>query len=205
MRTKLYYIHDPMCSWCWGYKPTWEKLTSELPNGIQVEYLMGGLAPDNAEPMPSDMKVMLEQTWRRIEAQLGTSFNYDFWQLCQPVRTTYPACRAVIAAELQGQGEAIIDAIQHAYYLRAMEPHLIKTHVFLAKELGLNMEQYERDLQSDGVENEFARQLSFCQQLRVRLFPSLILSINDKFYSIEVSYTSAEKTLKDIEHYLQKV
>ncbi|MCP4060185.1 MAG: DsbA family protein, partial [Pseudoalteromonas sp.] len=22
-QTKLIYVHDPMCSWCWGYKPTW--------------------------------------------------------------------------------------------------------------------------------------------------------------------------------------
>ncbi|MDF4306582.1 DsbA family protein, partial [Vibrio parahaemolyticus] len=26
MDIKLYYVHDPMCSWCWGYKPTIEKL-----------------------------------------------------------------------------------------------------------------------------------------------------------------------------------
>ncbi|MEF1187337.1 DsbA family protein, partial [Vibrio sinaloensis] len=22
-KAKLYYVYDPMCSWCWGYKPTW--------------------------------------------------------------------------------------------------------------------------------------------------------------------------------------
>lgn len=203
MNAKLYYIHDPMCSWCWGYKPTWEKLKSQLPDKVQVEYLMGGLAPDNSEPMSLDMKVMLEQTWRRIEAQLGTPFNYDFWQQCQPVRTTYPACRAVIAAELQGQGEAMINALQHAYYLKAMEPHVMKTHVLLAKELGLDAKQYERDLQSDAVQSEFARQLSFCQMLGVSAFPSLVLEVNDQFYAIQLSYSSVEKTLQDIEQYLQ--
>ncbi|MFT6977114.1 MAG: putative protein-disulfide isomerase, partial [Shewanella psychromarinicola] len=24
--TTLYYVHDPMCSWCWGYRPTWDTL-----------------------------------------------------------------------------------------------------------------------------------------------------------------------------------
>ncbi|OEF26839.1 DsbA family protein [Vibrio rumoiensis] len=202
MKAKLYYIHDPMCSWCWGYKPTWEKLKAQLPERIDVEYLMGGLAPDNTEPMPSEMKAMLEQTWRRIEAQLGTSFNYDFWQQCQPVRTTYPACRAVIAAQLQGKGEAMITAIQEAYYLRAMEPHVTNTHVLLAKELGLDVEQFSQDIVGDEVQTEFSRQLSFCQMLGAHSFPSLVLSVEEQFYAVPISYTSAEKTLQAIQQQL---
>ncbi|MBE8572891.1 DsbA family protein, partial [Vibrio sp. OPT46] len=31
MDIKLYYVHDPMCSWCWGYKPTLDKLKQQLP------------------------------------------------------------------------------------------------------------------------------------------------------------------------------
>ena len=52
MQAILYYLHDPMCSWCWGYRPTWLKLKAALPHYVQVEYLLGGLAPDNDEPMP---------------------------------------------------------------------------------------------------------------------------------------------------------
>jgi protein-disulfide isomerase-like protein with CxxC motif len=52
----------------------------------------------------------------------GTEFNFDFWTKCQPRRDTYKACRAVIAASQQNAEEAMIEAIQKAYYLRAMNP-----------------------------------------------------------------------------------
>ena len=44
---KLYYIHDPMCSWCWAFRPTLTKVLAELPAHIEVQYLVGGLAPDS--------------------------------------------------------------------------------------------------------------------------------------------------------------
>ncbi|WP_194091344.1 DsbA family protein [Vibrio hibernica] len=202
MATTLYYIHDPMCSWCWGFKPAWQQLQELLPEDIKVEYILGGLAPDSVTPMPTEMKNMLEQTWRRIETQLGTTFNYDFWTQCQPVRTTYSACRAVIAAQFQDQGKAMVSAIQEAYYLRAMEPHLATTHALLAQELGLKLDVFQTDLSSQRVEIEFQRQLSFCQMLGVHSFPSLVLESNSRYYSIPISYDSVESSLLEIKKHI---
>ena len=66
---------------------------------LSIEYKVGGLAPDSDEPMPLDMQQFLQQTWHRIEQQLGTKFNHDFWHTAQPRRSTYPACRAVLVAK----------------------------------------------------------------------------------------------------------
>lgn len=56
----LYYVHDPMCSWCWGFQPTWRKIKAELPDGVSVEYLLGGLARDSEEPMLETMRGYLQ-------------------------------------------------------------------------------------------------------------------------------------------------
>ncbi|WP_105903149.1 DsbA family protein [Vibrio gangliei] len=199
MDATLYYIHDPMCSWCWGYTPTWEKLKAALPQEIKVEYLLGGLAPDNDAPMPLEMRQMLQQTWQRIESQLGTQFNYDYWQLAKPVRTTYPACRAVIAAQLQGKGEAMNTAIQEAYYLRAMTPHIEQTHIHLAQEIGLDVDRFITDRNSDIVEQVFRQQRSFCQQLGIASFPNLVLKAGEVYHLIELDYRSEDTTLRDIQ------
>ena len=118
----LYYIHDPMCSWCWGYRPVWQALQQNLPDVIQVKYVAGGLAPDTDKPMPSEQQNMIEAHWHTIQKKLGTAFNFDFWRLNTPRRSTYNACRAVIAANNQGYQSAMIEAIQKAYYLQALNP-----------------------------------------------------------------------------------
>ena len=43
----LYYVADPMCSWCWGFHPVLEKVKEVLPDGISPVYVMGGLARDS--------------------------------------------------------------------------------------------------------------------------------------------------------------
>jgi len=94
-----------MCSWCWGYKPRLAELEQALPPGVDLVYLLGGLAADTEQPMPQEMQQFLQQTWRKIALQLGTQFNHDFWHLNSPKRSTYPANRAVLAAEKQAAGK----------------------------------------------------------------------------------------------------
>ena len=102
--TRLYYSHDPMCSFCWAFRPVWAKIQSTLADkkpDIEIISILGGLAPDSDAPMPEDVKNRVKAAWQYIEQNIpGTQFNYDFWGLQQPRRSTYPACRAVIATKL---------------------------------------------------------------------------------------------------------
>ena len=78
---------------------------------------MGGLAPDSNEPMTDEMREYIQMNWRKIEHSIpGTKFNYDFWSNCSPRRSTYTACRAVIAIRKQNPllEERMINLIQHA-------------------------------------------------------------------------------------------
>ncbi|KRT58921.1 hypothetical protein Ga0076813_14514, partial [endosymbiont of Ridgeia piscesae] len=54
--TTLFYIHDPMCSWCWAFAPVLDKLQRQLPAEIRFTRLLGGLAPDNPAPMAAEMR-----------------------------------------------------------------------------------------------------------------------------------------------------
>lgn len=95
----LYYAHDPMCSWCWAFRPVLQALRAELPVNINWVSLLGGLAPETTEPMPDQTKQFIQGQWQKIQQMVpNTEFNFDFWTACDPKRSTYPACRAVIAA-----------------------------------------------------------------------------------------------------------
>lgn len=49
----------------------------------------------------------------------------------------------------------MLDAIQQAYYLRAISPHEEATHRQLAQELGLNVSQFEHDVNGAFLEGFF--------------------------------------------------
>lgn len=170
---------------------------------IQVVYILGGLAPDNDQPMPPETRRAVQDNWRRIEEMLGTEFNHDFWTQCQPRRDTYKACRAVVAAAAQGAGEQMIEAIQRGYYLRAMNPSEPETLVRFAGEVGLDVERFGRDLLSEETETEFRRQLNHRRHLGVRTFPSLMLAHDGRISHISHDHKDYRVSLGNIQALLQ--
>jgi putative protein-disulfide isomerase len=194
----LYHVHDPMCSWCWGFRQSWDSLRESLPAAIGVVNVVGGLAPDSEQPMPMEQQKTIAGYWADVSEQTGAEFNYDFWETCKPRRSTYPACRAVLAACKQDAEQAMIDAVQHAYYLRAMNPSDNSTLIALAAELGLDVQRFSEDLVSVEIESELERNFALRRKLGVRGFPSLVLARGDIFSPIEIDYRDHLPGLKAI-------
>jgi len=189
----LYYIHDPMCSWCWGFQKTWQQVQNDLDQLVTIEYIVGGLAPDSDQPMPKAQQQAIASYWQTIQDKIpGTEFNFDFWTQCSPRRSTYPACRAVLAAKTLDENKeiAMIDAIQHAYYLQAQNPSDTDTLIACAEKIGLQKAAFQNALQSNTVEDLFQQQLQLGAELGARGFPSLILGTAQTNQYIQIDYNN---------------
>lgn len=198
MIATLYYVHDPMCSWCWAFRPVWQQVKQSLPEGIVVQELLGGLAPDSDAPMPLEMQSHLQAVWQRICSVVpGTQFNFEFWTSNTPRRSTYPACRAVIAAGRLDKelSEAMTLAIQQAYYLEARNPSDETVLTSLAVDLGLEADQFTRLLSAPATQQTLLDNIQQHQTLGARGFPSLVLQTPRGTTFIEHSYTDADATL----------
>lgn len=198
----LYYIHDPMCSWCWGFRPVLDTLLRQLPADVSYSRLLGGLAPDSDQPMPESMREGLQATWRRIQQKLPeTDFNFDFWRHNTPRRSTYPACRAVIAARaLRPECEdAMILAIQQAYYLQARNPSDDATLVALAGEIDLDSGAFEARLHDPQTQQRLEQEIAQARAMGADSFPSLVLQDGDSRWPVAVDYRSAAPMLETLE------
>ncbi|WDE08892.1 DsbA family protein [Thalassomonas viridans] len=184
----LYYVYDPMCSWCWGYRPTWQSLQEKLKPVVEIQYRLGGLAPDSDAPMPVEMQHFLQQTWHKISRQLGTEFNFDFWSLCRPRRSTYPACRAALIAREYGKEQAMYLGIQQAYYLQAKNPSDDDTLIEIAAGIGLDKAQFKAALDSREVRQKLLEEIAATRALPVQGFPSLVLAAADRQMPVTLDY-----------------
>ena len=186
-----------MCSWCWGFRPVWQQLEERLRGTVNIVYVVGGLASDSDQPMLIGMQQNLEATWQRIQQQIpGTEFNYDFWlhaSKTKPRRSTYPSCRAVLAAKIQNPTleHAMILGIQQAYYLNAKNPSNIDALTDVATSIGLQPEQFRHDMASQTVEMQLQEQLQLARRLSAQGFPSLVLSEGDRLHAISLDYNNS--------------
>ncbi|MEZ9820362.1 DsbA family protein [Shewanella sp. 10N.286.45.A1] len=203
----LFYVYDPMCSWCWGYKPTWtfleEQLKQQFPQ-LSIEYRLGGLAADTDEPMPEEMEEFLQQTWQQVSQQLGTEFNFDFWAKCQPRRATYPACRGVLLARDKGLEQQFYQAVQQAYYLEAKNPSDDDTLINIATELGMDSSAFACALNSENTQQCLQQEINQTRRLPIQGFPSLVMALNGDLILIELDYKNAQTSFKQIESLMQE-
>ncbi len=200
-KLNLYYIHDPMCSWCYAFDAVLKQISSELPKYICLEKIVGGLAPDLVEPMPKEMAAMIQANWKKIELTVPhIQFNFDFWKTNKAVRSTYPSCRAVLAAKKQSaeSEDKMIAQIQWAYYQNAENPSLDKTLINCAKLIGLDDKLFISDYKSKSINNWLLQQILFARRLGVSSYPSLCLDIDGKVLILKIDYNNAEFVIEQI-------
>ncbi len=198
MEYTLYYVHDPMCSWCYAFKPTLDEIRKQLNPKIKLQYVVGGLAKHSDEIMPKSMKEKIENIWYEIENQVGTKFNHDFWKVCKPRRSTYSSCQATILARKDNKEDEMLNAIQNAYYQRAMNPSNKETLATLAQEIGMNKEKFLKDLNSEKIEEDLQDELNLRRSLNIRAFPSLVLEYKQELYPIHIKYNNSKEMLNHI-------
>jgi len=193
----LVYIMDPMCSWCWAFRPVLAEIRQALPE-LAYYTLAGGLAPDSDEPMPESQQDQISSIWHKIEATVGTEFNHDFWQTCQPRRSTYPACRALLLARKEQKEDAMIQTIQQAYYLNAENPSDSDTLIACAVQVGMDGDRFGSALNSDETCDELEQELTFNHRLGVRSFPTLVLKNGDRWLELGLDYHDGKTMIEQI-------
>lgn len=203
MTATLIYCYDPMCSWCWGFRPIWTKLQKALQplidqDRLTIQPMLGGLAIDSDVAMPDEMKGKLEATWKNIQSTLGTEFNFDFWKTALPRRSTYPACRACYAARDTGLEEEMYHAIQEAYYLHAKNPSDLDTLLECAERIGMNPNGFQKNMQHIKNERLLEEEIDQARHLGLNSFPSLALLIGDKLTPITLDYKDHTSMLESI-------
>ena len=166
-----------------------------------MDYLLGGLAPDSNERMPIETREYVKGNWKRIQEMIpDIRFNYDFWTSCEPKRSTYPACRAVICAKQQHTDfeNLMIHGIQKSYYLEAQNPSNEDVLINIAKKLGLDINKFKIDLKSSQVNEILLNEIKLSRSMDINSMPSLVLQIDETLKVIDIDYLDANYIFKQI-------
>ena len=197
----LYYVHDPMCSWCWASNKTWAAIQSSLPSSIEVRYLLGGLAPDSDQPMATDLQEKISEGWYRIQQHVpDTEFNHDFWTVCKPRRSTYPSCRALIAARMLDRAaeKPILLAIQQAYYLHAKNPADDEVLIECAGEIGLDESEFSGLLNHSSTQQQLLMEIKLARSMGASSFPSIVLQQGEQTRLLRYDYNDPQVLLNQL-------
>ncbi|MGR5142594.1 DsbA family protein [Photobacterium sp. DNB23_23_1] len=192
---RFLYVMDPMCAWCYGFQPELERFLEHYPSA-DVDWIMGGLAPDTEEPMNENLKQAISSYWHEIEKVSQVTFNHSYWELNTPYRSTYQACRAVISAEKLAvkSAQKMVRAIQSAYYREARNPSLDRTLIDCAKSLDLSEKQFLAALHSKETELRLREHLTIARHFQVSGFPAFFyINEGKQVYPLTLGFCKADE------------
>lgn len=189
---EITYYTDPLCSWSWAFEPVWRRLRYELGDQLTWRYCMGGMIPDwdhYGDPL-NDVAAPAHvgPQWLQVSRLSGMPIEPRIWH-DDPPASSYPACLAVKAAELQGRdvGEQYLRRVREAVMLEQRNVGRRSVLLDLAEELskeagganaanfGFDLAAFRAVLDSGEALSAFRSDLLDAKYREIGRFPTLIV------------------------------
>ena len=176
---------DPLCCWSWGAIMHWEQLIERLGSSATWALRMGGLIPSwqnfTDEVHSVTRPAQMGPVWMHAAQLVHRAINTSIWHT-DPPASSYPACIAVKAAQLQSpemgweyfkllQNAAMADArnIAKANVLLSLSAQLAALHE------SFDPVQFELDYNSEAAMHSFRKDLTDAQHDRVKRLPTMVI------------------------------
>ncbi len=197
--TKLIYIGDPMCSWCYGIAAELEKTKAQLDGSIEFEIIMGGLRPYNTQTMP-ELKDFLTEHWEQVHQASGQEFKYGILDEAGITYDTEPPSRAtVIVRDLAPEKAfAFFHAIQKDFYFENKNMHLVESYYDALDKIEVDKAEFKRLFESDEMKQKVRRDFERAAEYGINSFPSILLKTGEQYHLISSGYTTSDNIIQKV-------
>ncbi|MCW1937648.1 DsbA family protein [Pseudomonas sp. MDMC_285] len=176
MASRLLYVMDPMCSWCWGFAPVVEALAEQAAAAdVPLQIVVGGLRRDQVA-IDAAARVRYLGYWQAVNASTGQLFDFERGLPEGMVYDTEPACRALVTARnLDAQSAwTLLKLIQQAFYTEGADVTQASVLVQLAEQAGIPRIEFAEAFDSQAMEDATAADFTWVQDLGIAGFPTLL-------------------------------
>jgi predicted DsbA family dithiol-disulfide isomerase len=197
-RVAVEIIHyaDPWCWWSWGLEPVLQRLKEVYGNQVRVTYKMAGVFDDVKQWM-NEYGVENDQAlvnWVKDSSSITRMPTDPSYLVKAGVKSSWPACIAVKAAQLQGEHLAEL------FYRRLMEEIQVEAkngseetiYLQIAKEAGLDPSQLQKDAKSQKLLEEFHKDMETMKKHDINYLTLVLKTGDGREEAISEVFTAAK-------------
>lgn len=196
---ELIYVGDTMCSWCWGFAPTIERMQTHY--SLPMRLVNGGLRPGpNAQVLEDGLRTFLVHHWDQVAAASGQTFNQDVLAVDGWVYDTELPARAVVTMRaVRSEDEwRFFKRLQRAFYAEAIDITAPDEYRHLLEDFAVEHDVFVADLTDEKSRLAAWEDFEQAQVLQAHGFPTLLLRTGSDLATVTRGYRSFE----DIEPHL---
>ncbi len=176
MPTRLIYVMDPMCSWCWGFAPIAQALAEQAQaEGVEMVLRVGGLRREQTA-LDEAARVRILGHWQAVNASTGQLFNFTDGMPAGLIYDTEPACRAIVAAREVNADKvwALALLLQQAFYCEGIDITQASELRRLAEQAGLCPQAFAEAFDSPSTYAATLDDFAWVTNLGIAGFPTLL-------------------------------
>ncbi len=201
---EIVYVADPMCSWCWGFAPTVEKVDASYD--IPLRIVVGGLRPaDRAEPLET-IRDLLKHHWGQVAAASGQPF--DLAGLDRPgwVYDTMTADTAVVTMRTMAPDETLgfFTRIQRAFYAERADVTDPDVYTGLVDGFPVDPNEFVTNLVSPEMRAATEKDFEEAAWLGVTGFPTLLLRDGASTVPLSLGYAPFERVAQRLNGLIER-
>ena len=183
---EIVYYTDPLCCWSWAFEPQWRRLRYEHGDQLAWRYRMAAMIAgweDYADPLNSISRpAQMGPLWMQARQLSGMPIDDRIWAE-DPPSSSYPACLAVKAAELQSAAaaERLLRRLREAVMVERRNVARGEVILAVADELAaeeparFDAARFRRDFDAPAALDALREDVKELRYLGIGRFPSLTL------------------------------
>ena len=200
MKTKIYYVMDTMCGWCYGFSDVITKIQEKYKDLYDFSILPGGMwVGDNAKVMNASLGNYIKEHNKRIEQltgrKFGKGYNKNILENADIVLDSFPGAKAVALIQRLKKDEAFsfLKKIQEALFVEGKDTNSLETYIEIAEGFGISKEEFEKEFVSEDLAKETFKYFNMVHDLGAASFPTVIAVEGDKGKVIAQGYAKFEE------------
>lgn len=202
--SKLIYVMDPLCGWCYGNSTNTQKLYEKYKDLIDFEILPAGMwIGANARKQSKQMAQFIKRHDPQVQQTTGTKFGKAYFEFIENeniVLDSEVPSRAIVSVKKLWESQSIPFAIevQKARYWYGKDLNSDETYFSICEKLGLDKEEFQKTFHSETIKKETEETFTLSQKY-ASSYPTLLAEKEGKIYLLEQGYASFEIITKQID------
>lgn len=207
MRSKIIYVYDPLCGWCYGFSSVMKKIQSEFKNDIDFDIISGGMVIGDQEGPVGDFANYILNTIPRVEDYTGVTFGEPYKEKLKDksfYQSSLKPCIALEAFKTFNTKDAIFFAssLQEEVYLNGNDLQHDSIYKKLIKPFGIDETGFLEKLNSEDLKKQTIHLFLTVEQWGITGFPAVIFQKEQQHFLISKGYSTYDVLKATIEKIL---
>jgi len=203
----IYYVYDPLCSWCYGFSPVIKKIKSAYKDQFDFQVISGGMQFGERKQPVSAIRDYLKGAYKNVTERTGVEFGEEFMAVLEDghrmLDSIPPSIALSIIKDLKPE-EALNFAatIQEAIYFNGMDWNTVEAYFPYLKAYDISSDEFKRKFEDPIYKEKTLEDFNLAANFGVTGFPSVILKKDEKYYLLVQGFVPFEQLNATIEQVL---